>query len=76
MISSTQLIDGDEKGMGKSGPDVAHIYKPREMQPMKSPEPNGQKRLKGFVARKICLFSTLISVGLIEAFHFQSTVYA
>lgn len=45
MISSTQLPDGDEKGMRKSGPGVAHICKPREMQPMKIPEPKGQKCL-------------------------------
>lgn len=45
MISLTQLTDVDENGMGKSGLGVAHTYKPREMQPVKSPQPNGKKGL-------------------------------
>lgn len=45
MIILTQLTDVDENGMGKSGLGVAHIYKSRDMQPMKSPQPNGQKGL-------------------------------
>jgi len=45
-ISSTQITSEEEKGMGKSGPSVAHICKPKEMQPMKFPEPNGQQGLQ------------------------------
>lgn len=45
IVNLIQLTDVDDKGIRNSGPGVAHICKPREKQPMRSPEPNEQKAL-------------------------------